>query len=141
MAIRGMGQVVTVTIGLIILCLVFGAMNPSFFSGKNMGNLLRQIAPTLIIGIGQSYILITGNIDLSIGSVVGMSCMISATMMTKGVNPWVAALITLASRAASRRLPTTTTTPTPSATLPPVSEISSITASCSGCTIPSGSPL
>ena len=55
MAIRGMGQVVTVTIGLIILCLVFGAMNPSFFSGKNMGNLLRQIAPTLIIGIGQSY--------------------------------------------------------------------------------------
>ena len=43
MAIRGMGQVVTVTIGLIILCLVFGAMNPSFFSGKNMGNLLRQI--------------------------------------------------------------------------------------------------
>ena len=96
MAIRGMGQVVTVTIGLIILCLVFGAMNPSFFSGKNMGNLLRQIAPTLIIGIGQSYILITGNIDLSIGSVVGMSCMISATMMTKGVNPWVAALITLA---------------------------------------------
>ena len=33
MAIRGMGQVVTVTIGLIILCLVFGAMNPSFFSG------------------------------------------------------------------------------------------------------------
>ena len=95
MAIRGMGQVVTVTIGLIILCLVFGAMNPSFFSGKNMGNLLRQIAPTLIIGIGQSYILITGNIDLSIGSVVGMSCMISATMMTKGVNPWVAALITL----------------------------------------------
>ena len=96
MAIRGMGQVDTVTIGLIILCLVFGAMNPSFFSGKNMGNLLRQIAPTLIIGIGQSYILITGNIDLSIGSVVGMSCMISATMMTKGVNPWVAALITLA---------------------------------------------
>lgn len=38
--------------------------------------------------------LITGNIDLSIGSVVGMSCMISATLMTKGVNPWAAVVIT-----------------------------------------------
>ncbi|MDD2993475.1 MAG: ABC transporter permease [Pygmaiobacter sp.] len=96
MAVRGMGQVVTVSVGLVVLCVVFGILNPSFFSSKNVGNLLRQIAPTLIIGIGQSFVLITGNIDLSIGSVVGMSCMLSATMMTKGVNPWVAVLITLA---------------------------------------------
>lgn len=94
-SIRGMGQVITVTFGLIVLCIVFGIINPTFFSNKNVGNLLRQIAPTLIIGIGQSYVLITGNIDLSIGSVVGMSCMISATLMTKGVNPIVAVLITL----------------------------------------------
>ena len=94
-SIRGMGQVITVTFGLIALCIVFGIINPTFFSSKNVGNLLRQIAPTLIIGIGQSYVLITGNIDLSIGSVVGMSCMISATLMTKGVNPLVAVLITL----------------------------------------------
>lgn len=95
-AIRGMGQVITVTLGLIILCIVFGVLNPTFFSLKNVGNLLRQIAPILLIGIGQSYVLITGNIDLSIGSVVGMSCMVSATLMTKGINPWVAVLITLA---------------------------------------------
>lgn len=94
-SIRGMGQVITVTFGLIALCIVFGILNPMFFSGRNIGNLLRQIAPILLIGIGQSYVLITGNIDLSIGSVVGMSCMISATMMTKGVNPWVAVLVTL----------------------------------------------
>jgi len=96
LAVRGMGQVLTVTVGLIILCIVFGILNSTFFSGRNVGNLLRQIAPILLIGIGQSYVLITGNIDLSIGSVVGMSCMISATLMTKGVNPWMAALITLA---------------------------------------------
>ncbi len=95
MAVRGMGQVVTVTVGLILLCIVFGILNPSFFSGRNIANLLRQIAPVLLIGIGQSYVLITGNIDLSLGSVVGMSCMVSATLMTKGVNPWVAVLITL----------------------------------------------
>ncbi|HCD46655.1 MAG TPA: ABC transporter permease [Lachnoclostridium sp.] len=94
-AVRGMGQVVTVSVGLIVMCVVFGIINPTFFSGKNVANLLRQIAPILLIGIGQSYVLITGNIDLSIGSVVGMSCMISATMMTKGINPWVAVLLTL----------------------------------------------
>ncbi|MEM1484401.1 ABC transporter permease [Oscillospiraceae bacterium PP1C4] len=94
-SIRGMGQVVSVTSALILMCVVFGILNPNFFSSRNVSNLLRQVVPILIIGIGQSFVLITGNIDLSIGSVVGMSCMISATMMTRGVNPWVAALITL----------------------------------------------
>lgn len=96
LAIRGMGQVITVAFGLIVMCIVFGTLNPIFFSSKNVANLLRQIAPILLIGIGQSYVLITGNIDLSIGSVVGMSCMISATLMTKGINPWVAVIITIA---------------------------------------------
>lgn len=95
LAIRGMGQVLTVTVGLIIICIVFAILNPTFASQKNIENLLRQIAPIILIGIGQSYVCITGNIDLSIGSVVGMSCMISATLMTKGVNPWVAVVISL----------------------------------------------
>lgn len=92
---KGMGQVITVTVGLAVLCIVFGFINPNFFTSRNITNLLRQIAPTLLIGVGQSYVLFTGNIDLSIGSVVGMSCMISATLMCHGVNPWVAVLITL----------------------------------------------
>ena len=95
LAIRGVGQIATITIGLIVLCLVFAILNHSFYSGRNVGNLLRQIAPILIIGIGQAYVLITGNIDLSIGSVVGMSCMISATLMTKGWNPWLSVIATL----------------------------------------------
>ena len=94
---RGMGQVLTVTVGLILLVLVFGVINPTFFSSRNISNLLRQIAPILIIGIGQSYVLITGNIDLSIGSIVGMSTMISATLMTKGINPWIAVFVTMIS--------------------------------------------
>lgn len=95
LAIRGMGQVLTVTVGLILLCIVFGLMNPMFFSSRNISNLLRQIAPILLIGIGQSYVLLIGQIDLSIGSVVGMSCMISATLMTRGVTPLVAVIITI----------------------------------------------
>lgn len=95
LSIRGMGQVITVTAGLILLCIVFGILSPSFFSGRNVGNLLRQVAPILLVGIGQSYVMITSNIDLSIGSVLGMSCMISATLMTKGVSPLVSMFITL----------------------------------------------
>ncbi len=94
--IRGIGQVATVTIGLIILCAVFSYLNPLFMSERNLQNLSRQIVPILLVGISQSYVLITGNIDLSIGSVVGMSTMISATLMTKHYDPWLASLITLA---------------------------------------------
>jgi len=94
-AIRGMGQVITVTGGLIVLCVIFSLMNSNFLSERNVPNLLRQIAPFLLVGIGQSYVLITGNIDLSIGSVLGMSCMTSATLMTMGVNPLLACLITI----------------------------------------------
>lgn len=93
MAIRGMGQVVTVTIGLIVLLLAFSVINPNFWSATNRTNLLRQIVPILIIGIAQSYVLITGNIDLSIGSVVGMSTMIAATLMSKGIMGPVPALL------------------------------------------------
>ncbi|MDR2903998.1 MAG: ABC transporter permease [Clostridiales bacterium] len=94
---RGMGQVISVTGALIIMCLVFGLINSNFFSGENMKGLFRQVVPILLIGIGQSYVLITGGIDLSIGSVVGMSTMMSATLMTAyGMNPALACMITVA---------------------------------------------
>ena len=93
---RGVGQVVTVFCGLIVLCFVFNRINPNFWGDRNRANLLRQIAPYIIIGIGQGYVLITANIDLSIGSVVGMSCMMSATLMCNGMHPLLALLITMA---------------------------------------------
>jgi ribose transport system permease protein len=96
-SIRGATQVITVSFGLVVLCIIFGILNPNFFSGENTINLMRQIAPILLIGISQAYVLITGNIDLSIGSVVGMSTMIASTLMSKGgINPWLAVMITMA---------------------------------------------
>lgn len=68
LSIRGVAQVVTVTLGLILLCIVFGILNPMFFSGRNMANLLRQIAPVLLIGVGQSYVLITGNFNACVAT-------------------------------------------------------------------------
>ena len=93
--IRGMGPALTAFVGLIIIYVAFGAINPTVFSGRNLLNLLRSMSIYLLIGIAQSYVLITGNIDLSIGSVVGMSAMISATLMTQGVPAIPAILITM----------------------------------------------
>lgn len=95
LSIRGMGAAMTAFAGLIVIYIAFGVINPMVFSSDNMLNLLRSMSKYLIIGIGQSYVLITGNIDLSIGSMVGMSAMISATLMASGVNPVIAMMVAL----------------------------------------------
>jgi len=94
-AIRGMGAALIGFAGWIVLYIVFGIIEPNIFTTNNMLNLLRSMAKYLLVGVGQSVILITGNIDLSIGSVVAMSAMISATMMSKGIPAIVAVLVTL----------------------------------------------
>ena len=93
--IRGMGPALTAFAGLIVVYTAFGIISPTVFSIANIMNLLRSMSFFLLVGIGQSYVLITGNIDLSIGSVVGMSAMISATLMTNGIAAPVAILITI----------------------------------------------
>ncbi len=95
MNVRGMRGAVTAFAGLIVIYIAFGIINPTVFSGQNVMNLLRSMSKYLIIGIGQSYVLITGNIDLSIGAVVGMSAMISAKLMTMGISPAAAIFVTL----------------------------------------------
>ena len=93
---KGMGQVFTAFGGVIILMLIFTCMNQNFASAHNLTSLLRQICPYLLVGIGQAFVCITGNIDLSIGSVIGMSSMISATLMCNGVHPTLAVLAAFA---------------------------------------------
>jgi len=73
--------------------IIFTCMNRNFASAHNLTSLLRQICPYLLVGIGQAFVCITGNIDLSIGSVIGMSAMISATLMCNGAHPVVAVLV------------------------------------------------
>ena len=92
-AVRGMGSALIAFAGWVVLYIVFGMINPQVLTLGNMLNLLRSMAKYLLVGVGQSVVMITGNIDLSIGSVVAMSAMISATMMSKGM-PIIAAVIT-----------------------------------------------
>ncbi len=95
MAVRGMGAALTAFVGLIVIYVAFGLIQPQVFSVRNVLNLLRSMSKYLLIGVGQSYLLITGNIDLSIGSVVAMSAMISATLMSSGVSVFIAIMVAL----------------------------------------------
>ena len=94
-AIRGLGAAMIGFAGWAILLVVFGLIDPNILKMANILNLLRSMAKYLLVGVGQGVILITGNIDLSIGSVVAMSAMISATLMSKGVSILVAILVAM----------------------------------------------
>ncbi|MEE8886081.1 MAG: ABC transporter permease [Eubacteriales bacterium] len=94
--IVGMGAVLTALAGLVIIYCAFGIINPKVFSLQNILNVLRSMSKYLLVGVAQSVVMITGNVDLSIGSVVAMSAMITATLMTHGVPAVPAMLIALA---------------------------------------------
>ena len=95
-AIRGLGAALVGFAGWVVLLLVIGMIDPNILKLNNILNLLRSMAKYLLVGVGQSVILITGNIDRSIGSVVAMSAMISATLMSKGFSIIIALLVALA---------------------------------------------
>ena len=95
LGIRGMRPALTAFVGLFVIYSAFGIINPMVFSSANVMNLMRSMSKYLLVGIGQSYALITANIDLSIGSVVGLSAMMSATLMTNSVPVIPAILITM----------------------------------------------
>lgn len=91
----GVASVVTAFAGVVVLMIIFALMNPNFIKQANLTTMVRSICPYLLVGIGQGIVCITGNIDLSIGSVLGMSAMISATMVCNGAPVLVALLVDL----------------------------------------------
>jgi ribose transport system permease protein len=68
----------------------------SFWSYNNITNLLRQGAMTAILAIGETFVIITAGIDLSVGAVVGFASVIIAWLLTHDFPVWASILITLA---------------------------------------------
>jgi ribose transport system permease protein len=63
----------------------FTVMNPVFFSGRAFANILQDWAPVMLLAIGQTYVIITGGIDLSVGSTLGLSG-VSGALAIRGLN-------------------------------------------------------
>ena len=82
---RSQKQFLSTLSSLLLLGLVFSIMSPFFFSVNNILTVLTQTAVIAIIAIGQTYVLITGGIDLSIGSNIALSGMIAGLCMRAGL--------------------------------------------------------
>src|SRR6478736_5729314 len=73
--------------GLIVLLVLFGGMtlaSTEFLTADNMANLARQVAVFGIIAVGQLLVILTAGIDLSVGSVLGLTGCISAELLVHG---------------------------------------------------------
>ncbi|MCF7580544.1 ribose ABC transporter permease [Staphylococcus aureus] len=80
-------------IGLILLIIVVSILKPSFLDLSNLLNLLRQISINGLIAFGMTFIILTGGIDLSVGSILALSSAFIALMITSGVDPIIALII------------------------------------------------
>lgn len=67
---------IPVIAGLAIIWTIFQALNPYFLSSANLTNLLMESAPVGVIALGIVFVLLVGEIDLSVGSVSGLSAAI-----------------------------------------------------------------
>lgn len=81
---------------LLFLWLLLGFATNSFWTPNNISNLLRQGAMTAILAVGQTFVIITAGIDLSVGAVVGFTSVIVAWLLAAGVPLWIAIILTLA---------------------------------------------
>ncbi len=80
---------------LLFLWLLLGLSTNAFWTSNNISNLLRQGAMTAILAVGQTFVIITAGIDLSVGAVVGFSSVTVAWLLQHGVPLWPAMGITL----------------------------------------------
>lgn len=90
----------SIFIALIGLCLFINWSNPVFFGPDNISNTLRQIGMYGILAVGVAYVMVQGGIDLSVGSVVGLTGVIIAKLSSSsspglGHPLWMGILVAL----------------------------------------------
>src|SRR5687767_2749726 len=78
----------------LIMVVIFATASPVFLSTGNILNLVRQTAPILIVAVAMTFVITTGGIDLSVGSVVALVNASAAILLQTGL-PWPLAVIGL----------------------------------------------
>lgn len=85
----------TSLVGLIILMIVISLIDVSFLQLSNLSNILRQVSVNGLIALGMTFVILTGGIDLSVGSIFALSSAIMAKLILSGFNPLIAIILTL----------------------------------------------
>ncbi|MEU0085292.1 sugar ABC transporter permease [Streptomyces sp. NPDC006274] len=87
---------IPVVIGLIIIAVIFQSMNSQFLSAKNLTDISVTMVGTGMMAVGIIFVLLLGEIDLSVGAVSGVSGALAAVLsVSNGMNEWLAVLIAL----------------------------------------------
>ncbi|MBT8374657.1 MAG: inner-membrane translocator, partial [Deltaproteobacteria bacterium] len=77
-------------VALVILVIFFSFADEAFFTPRNLTNLARQTTIVGIIAVGMTMVILINGIDLSVGSIVGLSAITVTLLMQAGVNIWLA---------------------------------------------------
>jgi ribose transport system permease protein len=85
----------TLLVLLALMWVVLAFSTRDFWTYNNITNLLRQGAMIAILSIGETFVIITAGIDLSVGAIVGFTSVIIAMLLTNGFPIWASILITL----------------------------------------------
>jgi ribose transport system permease protein len=82
-----------VLIGLAVIALIFGALiGPRFFRAANVELMARQTAIVCVAALGMTMVIISGGIDLSVGSIISLCTVVAALLLRDGASPSIAAL-------------------------------------------------
>lgn len=76
-------------IALTVLLILNVAFTPGFASFNNFSNILVQVTPTMLVAIGMTFVIATGGIDLSVGSVMAIASAVTAVSLDYGAIPAV----------------------------------------------------
>ncbi|MDR0886447.1 MAG: ABC transporter permease [Clostridiales Family XIII bacterium] len=76
-------------IGLVLVVLVITIIKPQFLGLENIFNLLRQTSINGLLALGMTFVVLTGGIDLSVGSIVGASGIYAALVAQHSELPWI----------------------------------------------------
>jgi len=87
---RAYGQEIVVLGAIVLLFLIVGAVNPRFLSNSNLTNIFSGNAYIAVAAIGMSLVIITGHIDVSVGSLIGVLATIAGTLAVSGYPVWIA---------------------------------------------------
>ena len=85
----------TTVIALIILMAVITIINSNFLTANNLLNLLLQVTSNALIAFGMTFVILTGEIDLSVGSILALSSALTAGLLGSGMPVTLAILISL----------------------------------------------
>nr|WP_205004526.1 ribose ABC transporter permease [Scopulibacillus daqui] len=82
-------------IGLIIIVIILSILSPSFLAMDNIFNVLRQVSINALIAFGMTLVILTGGIDLSVGSILALGSAVTAKMLADGMDPILSVLLGL----------------------------------------------